>query len=562
MGPVSTMLSKDIDHYLTNKATWLAEIVRQELYIDVMAPPKNTGLLPLTYTDATQDAARLQAIFDYIKANEYTYYPEGIGHQQAGYTYKLKFPSGVLTLAAQVAIKGQFIRMDGDGTVIKTTHREAAFKSSGSDARKLRMKGFQFPNVETALEQDNTNIDTCMLNFYECEFKNTTGVAVKIKNQSAMAYFSRCSWYHCRYIFESVILDQCVFDDCWFSEAPRQNSFETSFILRGNYTKLTECFLIPSGYDRFGDTTGESSMTDLAWIAAYGNVEITGCRISSEPNSKTLVNSYVTASDFGPYEPKRVVVKNNHLLSAAYGECIVRLFDVPNLLEISGNGFVRYNDLAIKYGTGFDINTWLAAHPQFTNEKILIILDDNTSQTKANSICPPELRKFLRWEIVKASSTDYGIISRSTNATSAKKGTFSNTVPYFDITTNVNTNQSDVFPNTDMYMIKMVVQPSNDSVTDISHFLGILSFTVGRYGGVLSAKAFLTPLVKNQGGSITDQGSPVTVTATFIDTGTDTTPIFPGSTVKYSIRITWTSAIFGATGKYTYKEVMDGAFLI
>lgn len=524
---------------------WVTNIARQELYIDAMNPPRNTGLLPLTLSDPIVDAARLQAIFDYIKANEYSFQPDG--NQYTGFTYTVKLPKCLLTLGAKVTLRGQYLTILGDGTFIKTTHSDPAFESTGSDARKLTMEGVHFSNVVTAINMVNSNIDTGMLNFERCFFFATTGVAVKIDDRSAMAVFRRCSFYHCRFIFESVLLDQTVFDNCWFSEQPMLNNYETSFTLRGTYTKFRECFFIPNG-----KVTSEASLTDLAWIASYASVEIDDCRVSSEPNSKTLVNNYA-APVSNPYNITMVKVTNCYRLSAQLGECIVRLFDVPNKVDISNNGMVRNDDVPIKYGTGFNINDWLTANPNFTNTKIEVIIRDNMGQNVNNSLCPPDLLRFTR-------PSDSSMIVKENDLTSARTGTFSNTTPYFDITSSLKTSSGQTFP-TKMFLVKLEARPSNGQVNYRSFWMGYVSFTVGSYGGLLKAKVILTPLLATQGGSVTDQGSPVTVTAVFTDTGTDTTEIVSGSTTNYGVRITWTSAIDSTSGKYTYKEVMDGAFL-
>lgn len=526
-----------------------ADTVKQELYIDVISPPANTGLLPLTLTDATVDSTRLQAMFDYIKANEYTFQPNA--RQYVGYAYTLKFPKGVVTLGSTVTMKGQYLNIIGDGTIIKTTHTNDVFYASGLEARKLHVEGFIFTNNKTAINLNLDKIDTCMMSIERCWFFATTDVAVKVNGESTMLNFHKCHFYQCRFIYEGVNPDFTLFDNCWFSESPRLANYETSFTLKGRFTKFRECFFIPSGLSG----TGEDTLTEVAWIDSYQSVEIESCRVSSESNSKTLINNRAAASIGSPYTPQTITIRKCLQLSHQWGECTVRLFTVPNKIDISENGFIRSADVAIKYSSSFDVNTWLTTNSTVVNNKVEIILDNNIGQANSNWTCPAELNKFLRFNHV-----DDGMIKKDTVITSVKEGTFSSATPYFDITTNLNINSASEFTSK-IYMIKLEARPSAGSTNYKSTYLGLLSFTVGTYDGALKAKVFLSPLISNQGGNATDQGTAISISAIFVDSGVDTTPIVGGNTNKYAVRITWGSIISSTSGKYVFKEVMDGAFL-
>lgn len=529
----------------------LEEMTKKEIIIDAHYPP--LGLLPLTGADATQDTIRLQAIFDFIKANETSYSPDG--GQQTGVSYSVRLRDMTYVFNAQITLKGQYLNIIANRAIIKMTDSSlTALYANGSNCRKLYMKGLTFEGMATAINIDKDNIDCGLIDFNRCWFFTTTSTALKIKDQSSMVTFNKCHFFHCRYIVETIICDRVLFNDCWISDAPRQTNQETSFIFNSAEVKFHNCFLIPNGYNT---STGEESLTEIAWIKCVGgSIDVEHCRISSEDNSRTLINFYNDGSTSSPYVPRFVRVSNNTKVSAQHGECIVRLFGMPNKIEINNNGFVRANDVPIKYGTEFDATVWQNSSITAINSKIEIVIQDNLGQNSNANLCPVELKRFLR-----INSVEQGLLKKDVLVTSLRDGNFTGVAPYFDIVTGIATTGASELVNK-VYMVKMIIRPSNGNANYRSVFVGLLGFIIGRYDGVTKAKAVLTPLFSSQGGTETNQASPLIVTPTFIDSGTDTISIVSGATTKYNVRLTWGGIVdTAATGYYTIKEVMDGCFL-
>lgn len=364
--------------------TQLAGLTRPEITIDVTAPPKGTGLLPLTKTNPAQDQVRLQAIFDYIKSKEVTYQPAA--EQSTGWNYSVYFPNGIYEWSTSVILKGKYLKIKADRAIIRTTDNSYAFTSTTDAGWKLDLDGFSFDRCG-GLKQDNNNIESGRTNITNCWFYYSPAEAVWLTKQSSMTFIDKCHFYKCTNIAYFDKTDAVYINKCWFSEASRTAAKPTNIT---NKTKLfiKDTFFIPAPQP---DTSFE-----MAWIRNEDYVLIENCRVSSEPGAKTIVHNYAAGSPGSPYNPNGVEIINNNPLAVTVGDgSLVRLFALPNILRVRGNALTPTITKPLGYGTGYTA----ADAASFAGKQDVIVVDvtGNVGQTSSAWSVPTELKPFVRF---------------------------------------------------------------------------------------------------------------------------------------------------------------------
>lgn len=356
---------------------------KPEFLIDVTAPPEGTGLLPVTKTDPVQDQANLQAIFNYIQANEVTYQPAA--EQSTGFDYTVFFPDGQYEFSTSTILKGKYLKIKADRAIIKTTDNSYAFTSTTDAGWKIDIDGFSFDRCG-GLKQNNNNIESGRTNITNCWFYYSPAEAVWIKKQSSMTFIDKCHFYKCTNIAYFELTDAVYIDKCWFSEAARTAANPVDIT---NKTKLIirNTFFIPAPQP---DTSFE-----MAWIRNEDYVRVENCRVSSESGAKTVVHNYAAGATGSPYNPNGVEVVNNNPMAVTVGDgSIVRLYALPNILKVKDNAITPTITKPIGYGSGYTA----ADVANFLNHQDTITVDvaGNVGQTSTAWSVPTELRPFIR----------------------------------------------------------------------------------------------------------------------------------------------------------------------
>lgn len=530
---LSARLYKDNQEFTTQ----LAQIVRPEIEINVLNPPKETGLLPLTMTDPAEDQLRLQAIFDYVKANEVSYKPNN--HQMTGYSYTVYFPKGIYEWSSSVLAHGNYLIIKGDRAIVRVTDGDYAFKTTGSDGWKLDLDGFSFDRCN-AISQQNDNLEAGRTNIVNCWFYYSDR-AIDLVKQSSHTYIDKCHFYKCVEVGYFDLTDAVYLDKVWINDAGRTIEHPEVII---NKTRMyfNRVFFIPSG------VTHPVASDEIAWVRNEYFVRFENCRFSSEPGAMTVVNQYGAASQQTGYNPVGAEILNSEPLAATTGKYVIRLFAMANVLKVSGNQIGPLDTSPIGFSktyTGLDIDA-------FTGRYDLVTVDvsGNVGQSSGAWNVPVKLKQFIRIDDL-GFKNDSGIVS-------SKSGTATAENKFFIIDTSFARNDAKIAEK--VYQVKITAQPAGTSDQIYrSVYVGLIGFRVTNSSGSYTLESTITPIYQNNGGTTTSGtiGTPITIRPEFANNNSTSLPLISGSTEKISIKVIWQSPISGKGLSYEVREIME-----
>ena len=530
---LSARLYKDNQEFTTQ----LAQIVRPEIEINVLNPPKETGLLPLTMTDPVEDKIRLQSIFDYIEIHETSYAPNN--NQRTGYCYTVFFPNAIYEWATSIVLKGKYLQLKGARVIVRVTDGSYAFDSTGSDGWKLDLDGFSFDRCN-GLKQHNDNLEAGRTNIVNCWFYYSDR-AIDLVKQSSHTYIDKCHFYKCVEVGYFDLTDAVYFDKVWINDAGRTIEHPEVII---NKTRMyfNDVFFIPSG------VTHPVASDEIAWVRNEYFVRFENCRFSSEPGAMTVVNQYGAASQQAGYNPIGAEILNSEPLASTTGKYVIRLFAMANVLKVSGNQIGPLDTLPIGFSktyTGLDIDAFAGRY-----DLVTVDVSGNVGQSSGAWAVPVKLKQFIRIDDL-GFKDDSGIIS-------AKSGTATAENNFFMIDTSFTRNNAKIAEK--VYQVKITAQPAGTSNQIYrSVYVGLIGFRVTNSSGSYTLESTITTIYQSNGGTNVSStiGTPITIRPEFSNNNSTSLPLISGSTENISIKVIWQSPISGSGLKYEVREVME-----
>ncbi len=189
-----------------------------------------------------------------------------------------------------------------------------------------------------AFDLDSMNKDQGLTKFKRIEFKGLS-IGARYDLQSSIVSFEDCKWDNVRKFVQQINCDSCTIEKSWGSEGnllgmTGSGSFD---ILGGSLHITGGSLFVPS----------VKAVDETAWVDMRGTqLVIDGkSRFGGEAGSKTIVNWRTRYSNSAPLSPRSLVIRDAWADTIDGGSgsvsvspsCMVRLFEVPNHIDISGN---------------------------------------------------------------------------------------------------------------------------------------------------------------------------------------------------------------------------------
>ena len=379
---------EEVNSQLAHNTNDISNINNKTYEINVLNPPAETGLEPyVAGGDIETNTNNIQAIFDYISTNERAFPSNGNSGQYTGYTFTVIFPTAEYTFNKTINIKGRFLNLYGKRAIINVTDNSFAFSTEGHHAWKLNIEGFSFIKC-SGLNQINDNLEAGWTNIDKCWFYYSKE-AIHLEKQSSMTNISKCHFYKCERVGYFEHTDSVVMKECWINDIVRHSEEVKEVIINKSRMIIKDTFFIPCG--------GTHTYTDeIAWIGNYKSIILENCRCSSEAGSMTVVNNYSAYATESSFSPTYVIVKNDQSLSCQYGSMVVRLFKLPNMLQVIDNNITRTTGYPVDYANSFDVSVITGISNTAAQNIINVNVRGNIGQTSIRNQIPTELERFKR----------------------------------------------------------------------------------------------------------------------------------------------------------------------
>lgn len=369
---ITGLTSDTVGHRIDGIDSSLEDIVHKRIRIDVMNPPVSTGLLPLTGSNTVQDTIRLQAIFDWVQANSVSYAGGGL---YSGYSYKVDFGTASYIFDTKINLKGSYLNLVADRAIIQTTHNDFPFETTASYGWQTKMRGFTFDRTHGGLNIANDNIEGGTTEITDCWFFYTTDTAIKLNKISSIADIHHNRFIGCKHVLENINCDKAYLEHNWISDMSRSVNQDAPIINRGRLYVKDNLF-VPA--EIIGGATENAYINNYSLDGITNTLVVEDNHFGGEIGQKSIVNNFVTGNTGSPMTPTIVVVKNNDECYTA-DQPIVRLFQVPNKLEITGNSGLQYPALSMEWGIGVVVSNVIAIYNNITR-RCKIIVNNNVGQ--------------------------------------------------------------------------------------------------------------------------------------------------------------------------------------
>ncbi len=379
---------ENINEQLDKNTNDISNINNKTYEINVLNPPAETGLKPYVVGgDIETNTNNIQAIFDYISTNERAFPSNGNSGQYTGYTFTVVFPTAEYTFNKTINIKGRFLNLYGKRAIINVTDNSFAFVSETHHAWKLNIEGFSFIKC-SGLKQINDNLEAGWTNIDKCWFYYSKE-AIHLEKQSSMTNISKCHFCKCERVGYFEFTDSVIMKECWINDIVRYSEEVKEVIINKSRMIIKDTFFIACG--------GTHTYTDeIAWIGNYKSIMLENCRCSSETGSMTVVNNYSKYTTESSFSPTYVIVKNDQSLACQHGRMVVRLFELPNMLQVIDNNITPTNSYPVNYANSFDVSVIAGISDNLAQNIFNVDVRGNIGQTSIRNQIPAELERFKR----------------------------------------------------------------------------------------------------------------------------------------------------------------------
>lgn len=370
----------------------------------------------------------LNLAFAFIKSEVENYWSESgqVTHQWAT-IIRVLFPKGTLFVGQGVNVDVGFnFDFIGRHTMITGNDDATFFTMTGDNCSVGKFDDLYFigQGQGTGVNYITNNRDQSMVQFNRCKFiKLNEGIIYD--NRSSITTFYSCQWYHCETAIRNIRCDEMIFSECWWSDKMHTTHYKASIYLEWGTNIFRDCFFIPHGNYDTNLIAQWESLSDLAWIEMNKDVKtmIDGCRISSEPGFKILINFRGKASLTNPGE---TLISIKNMPNVSCRNAIVNLTTMPNRLvmdninnSIAATPYLKLNtsnDLNYKWDDNV-FSTLVGSATSRDKEAFKIVIKNCTNQLTTQRILPEILKDYIEadFNIPKKYTNGVGVTSMGHN---------------------------------------------------------------------------------------------------------------------------------------------------
>ena len=330
-------------------------------------------------------------------------------------------------------------------------------------------------------------------------------------------------------IFKNIRCDNVKFNDCWFAEYEANENNHTSFEVLWGENKFINCLFIPNG--NYNPDINQNNFNNLAWFLAGDNTTarennpsliFDKCRISSEQNSKTLINWQVVPNAITNPSDTSIKILNCYQLASAIGDTVIKLWHLPQQLIIQNSDLRIERDAFITLDESLDVDTELSSYatsPNRTQYTYDYSIKDCKTQTSTSwKLIPYQLAPLFR-------NSDFDIrlpLSNENNNITINFGKQST-----GVTTSFNR----------MFLVKAYFCPIN-ATAGLSSVIGLLMFDAvnSTVESSASIRVKFVKLAQYGGGSSNSEDDEINIIPTF-DNGTNKINMSGDQTIKINLQL-------------------------
>ncbi|GEM_PF-5686328 len=482
----------------------------------------------------TDDSKAFQDAIDYVNSIDYVYRDEDMS-LYAGGSVEIKIPYGKYVINKSLTNFPRNLIISGENSVIVSTDplAEKTFYFTDRMGWKSRITGIKFIKLKNPIYYDVANVEGGRTDITYCEFIDCKGEAIHLSKQSQMAVIEYNLFHKCEVVLHNILTDELHFRNNWVSESNRTPEMSLESIINngGSMYSIGNLFVPYKQTDVSLET---------AYFANYGNFISDGDRFGGEAGSKTVVNNYAFART---PNARAVVVKNSPNIHVVHDYTVVRLFKLPNLIDVRGNVGLSDNTVMIKWSKTAQQETEINNITGAMRCMINVYPNISTQTDGTIKFLPDNLRKFL---INQTYMTHYRPTLKEKNGS-----VLTNQVVF-------NTGKSTLSDLRSItYVLDLDIQ-TNGSDYYSTRILALVTVSGEYSSSSVRRKINVNVIANNNGGS--DPSSAVTLTGLFDSNSSNyIDPAFTdtsGIKLRFSVGGKTASAI-----RYKIKELMEGQLL-
>lgn len=421
----------------------------------------------------------------------------------------LYFPNGKYLIENTLNFNGsRYYNIDGNNSYIESSSSLPIFKFSDYGGTKSIIKNLVFNEVYNAITFDSTDLDTSKVNIENCKFIGTKYIAIIYDNRSSMLTLKNCIFSWCYKVFKNIRCDNVEFNDCWFSEYEANENNHTSFEILWGENKFINCLFIPNG--KYNPDINQDNFNNLAWILAGDNTTarvnnpsliFDKCRISSEQNSKTLINWQVVPNAITNPSDTSIKILNCYQLASQIGDTVIKLWHLPQQLIVENSDLRIEDNTFIKLDDSLDVDTEITTYATSPN-RLQYTFDYSIKDCKTQTSTAWKLIPYKLIELFRNCDYDIRLPLSSTN----KKLQ----IPLGSQSLG-NTNSFNR-----MYLVKAYFNPI-DAVSGMSSVVGLLMFDAvnSTVESTSSIRVKFVKLAQYGGGSSNSEDDEINIIPTF-----------------------------------------------
>lgn len=220
---------------------------------------------------------------------------------------------------------------------------------TSTDMYQADFGNLSFFNVDYALNIENQNLDNGLIEVSGIKFSKCNH-ALRSNCQSSNVRYSDFRFDNCKRMIDIVRGDRVILERGNLYQAPLTGRYDCSIDNRNAHLVVRDVIGVPAAH------TGQ----EVAWInnSDGGRVDVSGFRAGAENGGGcALINNFAKfkrSSDIDP-TPVSLRVNKNMLYSVdtqggAQKSCIIRLFEMPNVLHFKGNEGMVTTQEVITFG--------------------------------------------------------------------------------------------------------------------------------------------------------------------------------------------------------------------
>lgn len=275
------------------------------------------------------DTAAIQAALDYQQTLTTT--STAATGETLGTAPVVFFPEGQYLISASLNIKSRYAWLLGEQSTLKksTVFTGTTGLQMAGNAWRIHIESLQFQDFAVGLYLDSSNLNSGQVGIHNCGFFGCTDRGLWLDVQSTATIIKDCIFRANKHDLWVETGDLVSWEGGWIQRKGNQ--------LTDNYDGAVVNYGAMFVKNVVGVPQPETLVTEPAWFANYGNLDIDGFRFGGESGGFCAVNNFTSGSPWATQDPKRFVVIRNCQLYIGASQPAVRLFYAPNLIVLDKN---------------------------------------------------------------------------------------------------------------------------------------------------------------------------------------------------------------------------------